>query len=116
MRIGFALLTLVSLSCLAGDTQPPLENVVGDAQMGMQIFNDRDRGHCVLCHRVSNNPAPFQGNIGIPLDGIATRLTAGQLRYRIIDSSRLNPEIVMPAYHKTDGLRRCNRAIGINPS
>jgi sulfur-oxidizing protein SoxX len=33
-------------------------------------------------------------------------LTEGQLRLRIVDSTRLNPETMMPSYYRTDGLNR----------
>ena len=46
------------------------------------------------------------GNIGPPLAGVGTRLNAGQLRLRIVDPTRLDPNAVMPAYHRTEGLDR----------
>ena len=46
------------------------------------------------------------GDIAPPLSGVGARLSEGQLRLRIVDSSRLNPETVMPSYYKVDGLVR----------
>ena len=34
------------------------------------------------------------------------RLSAGQIRLRLIDQSRLNPRTVMPPYYRIDGLTR----------
>ncbi|MBX9925678.1 MAG: sulfur oxidation c-type cytochrome SoxX, partial [Hyphomicrobiaceae bacterium] len=48
----------------------------------------------------------FQGNLGPDLAGVGGRLTAGQIRYRLIDQSRLNAETLMPPYYRVDGLTR----------
>jgi sulfur-oxidizing protein SoxX len=48
----------------------------------------------------------FQGNIGPDLSGVAARLSAGQIRLRIVDSSRLNPRTIMPPYYRVEGLQR----------
>jgi len=102
-------IALSLISCVTtaiGDSQPALTAVIGDISRGQEVFNDRDKGHCLLCHQLTSNPETFQGNIGPPLDNIGDRLTAGQLRYRIVDSSRLNPATRMPAYFKTEGLNQ----------
>ena len=46
------------------------------------------------------------GDLGPPLDGVASRYSAGQLRLRIVDMSRVNPETIMPSYHRAEGLNR----------
>jgi sulfur-oxidizing protein SoxX len=33
-------------------------------------------------------------------------LSEGQIRLRIADSSRVNPDTIMPAYYRTEGLTR----------
>jgi sulfur-oxidizing protein SoxX len=102
-------MTLCLTSCLThsvDDSQPALTAVSGDIARGQEVFNDRDKGHCLLCHQLSSNPETFQGNIGPPLDNIGDRLSAGQLRYRIVDSSRMSPATRMPAYFKTEGLNQ----------
>ena len=73
---------------------------------GLRVFVDREAGHCVLCHRVAGLEAPFQGDIGPDLSAVGARLTAGQIRLRIVDASRVNPETIMPPYYRTDGLFR----------
>jgi sulfur-oxidizing protein SoxX len=96
-------------SCMTsttGDSQPRLAAVNGDIRQGQAIFNSRDKGHCLLCHQLASNAEAFQGTIGPPLDNIGDRLSAGQLRYRVVDSSRLNPDTRMPAYFKTEGLHQ----------
>lgn len=94
----------LSFNVLGSDGQSSLTDQPGRAPVGKSVFNDRDKGHCLLCHQLSTNKAPFQGTIGPALDGVGNRLTDEQLRFRIVDQSRLNPETVMPAYYKTTGL------------
>jgi len=40
---------------------------------------------------------------------VGSKLTAGQLRLRIVDPTRLKPDVVMPAYHRVDGLDQVAR-------
>jgi sulfur-oxidizing protein SoxX len=66
----------------------------------------RELGNCLLCHRIPVPEERFQGSIGPDLSGIASRLTEGQIRLRIVDISRLNPQTIMPPYYRVEGLRR----------
>jgi sulfur-oxidizing protein SoxX len=70
-----------------------------------ELISGRD-GNCLLCHAVAETGVRFMGDIAPPLSGVGARLSEGQLRLRIVDSSRLNPETVMPSYYKVDGLVR----------
>jgi sulfur-oxidizing protein SoxX len=77
---------------------------------GRKIVEDRAISACLLCH-AGPFPAPhLQGNLGPRLDGVADRLTPDQIRQRLIDPARFNPDTVMPAYGKTDGLNRVGPA------
>ncbi|MCE3000918.1 MAG: sulfur oxidation c-type cytochrome SoxX [Betaproteobacteria bacterium] len=77
----------------------------GDALRGRDIVAGRD-GNCLLCHAIPETGARFMGDIAPPLSGIGARLSAAQLRLRVVDQSRLNPDTVMPSYFKVDGLHR----------
>jgi len=79
--------------------------VSGDALRGRELISGRD-ANCLLCHAVAETGVRFMGDIAPPLSGVGARLSEGQLRLRIVDSSRLNPETVMPSYYKVDGLVR----------
>ena len=106
-RVFVFLLVLLQTSisiAFAEDRENALTLEPGRYAVGQNVFNDRDRGHCLLCHRFSRSNEPFQGTIGPSLDGVATRLTAQQIRYRIVDNSRLNSKTLMPAYFRTEGL------------
>ena len=87
-----------------GDTiVEPLAQTAGDAARGREILMGRD-GNCLLCHAVPETGARFMGNLAPPLSGVGTRLDAGQLRLRIVDSMRINPQTIMPSYYRTEGL------------
>ena len=95
----------------AGDEAPePLTDVQARADAGRAVFGERDSGNCVLCHRVAGLDVPFQGDVGPDLTAIGARLSAAQLRFRIVDASRLNPATVMPPYYRTEGLNRVAQA------
>ena len=87
-------------------TSESLAHEPGRAAAGRDIFVDRMSGHCVLCHRVAGLDAPFQGDLGPDLSTIGVRLSAAQIRYRIVDVSRLNPATIMPPYHRTESLHQ----------
>jgi len=40
------------------------------------------------------------------LSGVGSRWSAGQLRLRLVDATRLNPATIMPPYYRIDGLTR----------
>ena len=76
------------------------------AASGQAVFAEREAGHCVLCHQVESLSAPFQGNLGPVLSDVGSRLSPGQIRFRLVDPSQLNPNTIMPSYYKTDHLRQ----------
>ena len=98
---------LVSDDAIVGDAIPSaLTDVPTNAVEGRRIFVERDRGHCVLCHQVSGLDALFQGDVGPDLSDVGARLSPGQIRLRIVDASTLNPDTVMPPYHRTHDLHQ----------
>ena len=84
----------------------PLAAAPGDAARGRALVVARDNANCVLCHAVPDPAVRFSGNVGPSLAGIGGRLTAAQLRLRVADNLRVNPDSVMPSYFKVAGLDR----------
>jgi sulfur-oxidizing protein SoxX len=82
----------------------------GDAARGRAIVANRQVGLCLLCHSGPFPEERFQGNLAPDLRGAGARWSEGQLRLRIVDSSRVNPASIMPAYHRTEGLVRVGPA------
>jgi sulfur-oxidizing protein SoxX len=83
----------------------PLGGLEGDAARGKAVVLDRRRGNCLICHVFPIDGQPFQGEIGPPMAGVASRLSEGQIRLRLIDQSRINPDTIMPPYYRVEGLR-----------
>jgi L-cysteine S-thiosulfotransferase len=44
------------------------------------------------------------------LSGAAMRYSEGELRLRLVDPTRLNPDTIMPAYYRIEGLTRVGAA------
>ena len=78
----------------------PLGGLTGDPERGRQIVLDRFKGNCLACHQMPFEDELFQGNLGPPLDGVGSRLTTAQIRLRIVDQRKINPNTVMPGYYR----------------
>jgi len=91
---------------VSGDAIPmSLTGAPGDAVRGKAIVISRQTGLCLLCHSAPLPEEKFQGTIGPDLKGAGSRNTEGQLRLRIVDPRRFNPDTIMPAYYRQDGLQ-----------
>jgi sulfur-oxidizing protein SoxX len=77
----------------------------GDPERGRATVVSRD-SNCLLCHAVPDSGGRAVGNIGPSLTGVGARLTAAQIRLRIVDPARLRADSVMPSYYRTEGLLR----------
>ncbi|ACB32341.1 putative cytochrome c, putative SoxX protein [Leptothrix cholodnii SP-6] len=90
---------------VVGDAIPaPLTTAPADAARGRAIVASRQTGLCLLCHRGPFPEVRFQGNLAPDLGGAGARWSAAQLRLRLVDGRRLDPQSIMPAYHRVDGL------------
>ena len=90
-----------------GDAIPlSLSDAPGDAARGAELFSAREGGHCVLCHQINGLDTPFQGNVGPDLSDIGNRLSAGQLRLRIVDYQEVLPGALMPSYYRKQGFNQ----------
>ncbi len=95
------------LTSWLGDAIPAsLTGAAGDPERGRAIVSNRQVGLCLLCHTGPFPEEHFQGNLAPDLTGAGARASAGQLRLRIVDASRLNPNTIMPPYYRVDGLER----------
>lgn len=95
---------------VVGDAIPAsLTGAAGDAARGRALVTNRHVGLCLLCHSGPFPEERQQGTLAPDLGGIGARMSAGQLRLRIVDSARVTPTTIMPAYYRvngTDGLSR----------
>ncbi len=101
---------------IVGDAiSAPLNGLAGDASRGRQIVVTRQKGLCLLCHSGPFPEERFQGDLSPSLAGTGTRLTEGQLRLRMVDSTMVNADSIMPAYHRATALSRVARAFADKP-
>jgi len=107
VRGWLAALAFLTQSVIANDTLPSsLTGTAGDAERGRKIVLDRHVGLCLLCHSGPFPEERFQGDLAPDLSGVGARLSAGQIRARIVDASRVNPNTIMPPYFRTENLQR----------
>jgi len=93
-------------NAFAGDSIPAsLTGAKGDPARGRAIVANRQLGLCLLCHSGPFPEERSQGDLAPDLRS-AARLTEGEIRQRIVDSTRINPQSIMPAYYRTEGLER----------
>jgi sulfur-oxidizing protein SoxX len=117
-----AVLFLAAGVAVAGEEPLHLYNIVGDAipasltgtsgdpARGRSIVVDRRLGACLLCHTGPFPEEKFQGTLAPDLSGAGSRWSAGQLRLRLVDATRLNPDTIMPPYYRAEGLTRVGNA------
>ena len=92
---------------VVGDAIPEsLTDAPGDPARGRAIVADRQKGLCLLCHPGPFPEQRFQGDLAPDLRGAGDRWSEGQLRLRLVDGSRLNPDTIMPSYYRTTELTR----------
>ena len=96
---------------IVGDAIPrSLTGTSGDPVRGRAIVVDRPLGACLLCHSGPFPEERFQGNLAPDLAGAGSRWSEGQLRLRLVDATRINPETIMPSYYRVAGLTRVGSA------
>jgi sulfur-oxidizing protein SoxX len=78
----------------------------GNPIKGRAIVISRQTGLCILCHSGPFPEERFQGNLAPDLRLSVANLSVGQLRARLVDPARSNPNTIMPAYFRIDHLQR----------
>ena len=92
---------------IVGDAIPQsLTRDPGNPARGRQIVRDLSKATCLICHVMPIPEEPNHGEIGPPLAGVGSRYSAGELRLRVVDPKAIDPDTVMPAYHRVEGLYR----------
>jgi len=96
---------------IIGDAIPAsLTGAAGDPVRGRAIVVDRRSGACLLCHTGPFPEEKFQGSLAPDLSSSGSHWSEGQLRLRLVDPTRLNPNTIMPAYYRVEGLTRVGQA------
>lgn len=101
--LGLALAAAAFAAAAQDAIEGPLTAVPGDARRGREVVLSSEPGNCLLCHAIPGAGRPA-GNLGPSLAGVGARLSAGELRLRLVDLSRIKADTVMPPYYRTQGL------------
>ena len=113
--VAFGLLLALSANAVSDDEIPtPLTGARGDPLRGRALVANRQVGLCLLCHSGPFPEERFQGDLAPDLRN-AARLSEGQIRQRIVDPRKANPDSIMPAYFRTAGLTRVAPAFSGKP-
>lgn len=84
----------------------PLTAKRGDPVRGRAVAINRKQGNCLACHILPIPEQPFHGEVGPDLSQVAGVYGEGELRLRVVNPKVVNPDTIMPAFYRTDGLNR----------
>ena len=76
----------------------------GDPVKGRETAIHRKKGNCLACHALPVPEQPYHGEVGPELNDVAGRLSEGEIRLRIVNPKYSNPDTIMPAFYRTEGL------------
>jgi sulfur-oxidizing protein SoxX len=101
-----AAVELVPYKIVGMEIPAPLTNEPGNPGRALVAIRDVNNVTCLICHKMPIQGEPDPGDIGPSLDGVGSRYTAGELRLRLVDPKAINPDTIMPAYYRIEGLNR----------
>jgi len=92
-----------------------LTGKAGDPKKGEDLMAARKKGNCFACHLISSlavkakqnhKKYAYMGDVAPPLDGVAGRLTEGEMRMMLVDSHKVYPDTIMPSFYRNTGFTR----------
>ncbi|WP_341704904.1 sulfur oxidation c-type cytochrome SoxX [Ferrovibrio sp.] len=96
--------------------EKPLTGKPGDPAQGRKWAITSGQGNCVICHRLPIPEVEFRiGNVGPDLTEVGSRLSAAEIRLRIINPKTVNELTIMPAYYRVTGLHRVDDRVAGKP-
>lgn len=87
-----------------GAVTASLTGAAGDPVAGRKIFANKKLGNCLACHANKDmSKQLFHGEVGPPLDGVASRWKPEELRAILVNSKAVfGPNTVMPGFYSLD--------------
>ena len=84
-----------------GEIANSLTGKAGDPAAGREWYAGRKLGNCLACHQTTDlNNLPFHGEVGPPMDGVADRYEAAELRAILVNSKEVfGDETIMPGFY-----------------
>jgi len=105
--VGIALFGTLTTSAdahdytIVNDTIPAsLTGVPGDPVAGKKLSIHRKKGNCLACHAMPIPEQQFHGEVGPDLSDVGSNLTEAEIRIRLVNPKIINPDTIMPAFHK----------------
>lgn len=83
-----------------------LTGKAGDPKRGKILAIARKKGNCLACHQMPIPKQLFHGQVGPTLVGVGSQYKEGELRLRVVDPRKINPESIMPSFYKSSGFHR----------
>ena len=95
--------SLLALAAVAG-----VPSALAQAPAALDLFVQRDKGHCIACHQLPEGAGPpARADLGPRLEGARMRaLGRARLREIIEDPMKANPQTLMPPYGRHRLLER----------
>lgn len=94
---GSALALASALALLPASGQAAEGEAQSVVEQGKAVAFDRKKGNCLACHQMEGGSLP--GNIGPPLIAMKARFPdKAKLRAQIWDSTKSNPNTIMPPF------------------
>lgn len=109
---AFAEMAPSDVSYTEGAVEQSLTGVAGDPAEGRKIVGSKGLGNCIACHMVGDleAEAPFHGEIGPELDGVADRWSEAEIRGIVANAKIMFEGSMMPSFYKTTGFIRPGNA------
>lgn len=97
----------MAVSFSDGAVETSLTAMAGDAVNGRKVFANRKLGNCLACHMNADlSEESFHGEVGPPMDGVADRWSAAELRGIVTNSKMMFEGTIMPAFYIDSGYER----------
>lgn len=94
---GSVLALAGAVALLPANTLAAEAGAASVTEQGKAIAVDRKKGNCLACHQIEGGDLP--GNIGPPLIAMKARFPdKAKLRAQIWDSTKANPNSIMPPF------------------
>jgi sulfur-oxidizing protein SoxX len=97
LKTASSVLALAGSIAMLPVTGMAAEEATSVVDQGKAVSFDRKKGNCLACHQIEGGDLP--GNIGPPLIAMKARFPdKAKLRAQIWDSTKSNPNSIMPPF------------------
>jgi sulfur-oxidizing protein SoxX len=109
LAVGAQSAEMANVNIVDGTIPTSLTGAPGNAENGLKVVIHRKKGNCLACHQMPIPKEEFHGKTAPDLAGIGARMSAAEMRMRLVDPKVVSPDTMMPSFYKTD-LHRVSKA------